>query len=276
MNRSERILDAQETLDIIKNGHYYNRHNEKIDIEILTQKAIQNAILYDLDSFKNLFEERDAILKKHARISTHFETSAETTLQATQRLKAIDDKIFCLNFASAKNPGGGFLGGAQAQEESLARSSALHPCISQMTGMYERNRRLKTCLYSDEMIYSPDVPVFKNDYGQLLDNFYTASFLTSPAVNVGALVESEKSQIDRVMLQRLDKILAIAVVKGYKTLILGAWGCGVFRNDPVKVAQYFKYHLTENPNYTGFFERVVFAIYSPNNDSKNLEPFKIF
>jgi len=72
-----------------------------------------------------------------------------------------------LNFASAKNPGGGFLGGGSAQEESLARSSGLFPCINQMQQMYETNRAYRSCLYTDHMIYSPRVPVFRDDEGYI-------------------------------------------------------------------------------------------------------------
>ena len=138
------------------------------------------------------------------------------------------------------------------------------------------NRKLETCLYSDNMIYSPKTPVFKTDSGDLLEKHYNISFLTSPAVNAGVVRDREKkniAKIDAVMLQRLDKILAIAVVKNYKTLLLGAWGCGVFRNNPTDVASYFKQQLCENPIYTDYFEKIVFAIYCPGKNKENLEAF---
>ena len=86
-------------------------------------------------------------------------------------------KTAVLNFASAKNPGGGFLGGSQAQEESLARSSALYGSLMTAWDYYEINRKSPNALYTDHIIYSPDVVVFRNDAGDLLDDPWTVSFI---------------------------------------------------------------------------------------------------
>src|SRR5262249_53317890 len=146
---------------------------------------------------------------------------------------------------SAKYPGGGFLGGARAQEESLARSSGLYPCIAQMRGMYEANKQFGSCLYTDHMIYSPRVPVFRDDEGGLLAQPYAVSFLTAPAVNAGAVKEHERALVEPTMFARMEKLLSVAVVRRQHTLVLGAWGCGVFKNDTARVAQAFRRHLVE-------------------------------
>ena len=46
----------------------------------------------------------------------------------------------------------------------------------------------------------------------------------------------------------------------HRTLILGGWGCGVFQNDPQEVAGMFDSWL-RHPDFSGYFEDVVFAIY---------------
>ena len=115
--------------------------------------------------------------------------TGETTLAAAERLAEF--RPLCLNFASAKNPGGGLLSGSQTQEESLARSSGLYATLLPMTELYAYNRHLGTSLYSDYMIYSPDVPVFRSDSGLLLEVPYLASFITAPAVNAGAVEKNE-------------------------------------------------------------------------------------
>src|SRR6185437_10556724 len=97
------------------------------------------------------------------------------------------DRVLALNFASARHPGGGFLKGSQAQEESLARASGLYACIAPLRGMYDANHRFRSCLYTDHLIYSPDVPVFRADNDSLLDHPYPVSFVTAPAVNAGAV-----------------------------------------------------------------------------------------
>lgn len=151
-------------------------------------------------------------------------------------------------FCIRQKSGGGFLGGSQAQEESLARSSALYPCISQMEEMYQHNRKLRSCFYSDYMIYSPDVPVFRDDQGMLLEKPYQVAFLTAPAVNAGVVREREPEQVNRigeVMLERIRYILSLAVQNGVEHLVLGAYGCGVFRNKPEEVAVWFKRVLVD-------------------------------
>jgi uncharacterized protein (TIGR02452 family) len=276
IDRLKRIAAANETVAIIESGNYRNSEGKRIDIQSDTQFSIQNSQLFKANEFDTLFSERNQILSNAVKVKTVFEITEETTLEAAERLIQMHSPIFCLNFASAKNPGGGFLTGAQAQEESLARSSALYPCIAQMKAMYSDNKHRNTCLYSDDMIYSPDVPVFRKDNGDLLDAYYKLSFLTSPAVNAGVVREREKNnieKIDDVMLMRLEKLLSIAVVKGYKTLLLGAWGCGVFRNNPNDVTNYFKHQLIDNQLFSGYFDKVIFAVYSSSKPNKNIVPF---
>ncbi|MDY6897282.1 MAG: TIGR02452 family protein, partial [Cyanobacteriota bacterium] len=209
-----------------------------------------------------------------------FEINNETTLNAANRLvnQGGFEKVLCLNFASAKNPGGGFLNGSQAQEESLARATGLYPCIYQMTEMYEKNRHYGSCLYLDDMIYSPQVPVIRDDDDKLLDKPFFISILTVPAVNAGAVRKNGKKQeinkIESTMLQRTENLLSVAAIHNYKTLVLGAWGCGVFKNNPEDVARYFYYHLTENSKLTGLFEKIVFAVLDNTKDENIINAFK--
>lgn len=274
MNRLERIAAATETLKIIERGQYENRLGKTVDIADVAETAIRESQLLAPADFPALLAERDALTIAHT--TTRFSVQNETTLQAAARLAQYSNKVFCLNFASAKNPGGGFLTGAQAQEESLARSSALYPCTVQMQEMYRTNRATRTCLYTDYMIYSPAVPVFRNDDGELLDTFFTASFLTAPAVNAGVVRAQEKDKIEQirpVMMARTEKVLSIALTKGYRHLVLGAWGCGVFQNDPAEVAACFSEHLKENPVFRNVFEEVVFAVLDHSPDQRIIRPF---
>jgi uncharacterized protein (TIGR02452 family) len=95
-----------------------------------------------------------------------------------------------LSFASARHPGGGFLISASAQEERLCRASALYACLSACLQSYEYHRVHSDPFYSDRVIYSPAVPVFRTDRGTLLDNPYTVSFITSAAPNAGVIRRS--------------------------------------------------------------------------------------
>lgn len=170
------------------------------------------------------------------------------------------------------------MGTRQAQEESLARATGLYPCISQMMAMYEKNRYYGSCLYLDDMIYSPQVPVIRDDNDELLNKAFLISILTAPAVNAGAVrnkgKKQEIKQIESTMLQRTEKLLSVAAVNNYQVLVLGAWGCGVFKNNPDDVARYFHYHLIENPLFNGLFAKVVFAVLDKTKDESVINAFR--
>mgnify|MGYP003880738005 FL=1 len=207
-----------------------------------------------------------------------FETKIEvlncTSLEACHQLRGLNP--MCLNFASAKNPGGGFLGGSAAQEESLARSSALYPTLLRHQEYYNSNRAHGSCFYLDYMIYSPLVPVFRTDDGELLKEPELVSFLTAPAVNTGVVLNKEpkrEHEIPIVMAQRIDKVLSIALAQGHKHLVLGAWGCGVFRNDPVQIANLFAEALNSDKFATGF-ESIIFAVLDRKEPMHRFEAFR--
>jgi uncharacterized protein (TIGR02452 family) len=127
------------------------------------------------------------------------------------------------------------------------------------------------------MIYSPRVPVIRDDDGVLLDEPYCASFLTAPAVNAGTVRRNEPHNVDKIAptnIERMEKLLSVAVVHGHDTLILGAWGCGVSRNDPADVARWFYDHLVDNPIFQGRFKKVVFAITDWSDERRFIGPLE--
>jgi uncharacterized protein (TIGR02452 family) len=116
---------------------------------------------------------------------TFIEVTGESSLQAARRLGA--GPVAVLNFASARNPGGGYLNGAQAQEEALCRASALHTCLLRAREFYEHHRTHRDPFYTDRVIHSPAVPVFRDDRGALLDESFAAGFLTAAAPNASVV-----------------------------------------------------------------------------------------
>lgn len=267
MKKTSLIAFAEESIKISEKGNYVSASGKQVSIAKEQRQSVENSILYSPEDFKALFEKRDTLIQNKTPHDTVFEVKNETVLESITRIstEVPNEKIFVLNFASAKNPGGGFLNGAKAQEESIARSSGLHPSLMKHFKMYEINRKLTSCLYTDYMIYSPLVPVFRNDEGKLLDTPLQASILTSPAVNAGVVrrqgTQEEIDAINDTMLARTEKVLSVALMHGYEYLILGAWGCGVFQNIPMDVANFFKFHLTENSTFKGMFKKVAFAVY---------------
>ncbi len=271
MDRTYRTAIAQETMEIIEQGSYRNRDGSVATIAGQMARALAGTRLYRPEDFP---EEIPPSARGRQTIA---EVTGETSLEASARLVR-DESLaaLCLNFASARTPGGGFLKGSQAQEESLARSSGLYPTLLRMKAMYDYHRSHDTALYSDHMIYSPEVPVFRKDAGELLDAPYPLSFLTSAAVNAGVLLQNEPESAGRirdVMARRMHRALWVARQHGHETLVLGAWGCGVFQNDPEMIAELFYEALGPGGIFSGDFSRIVYAVYDPSSDKSIFNTF---
>lgn len=270
MKRSTRALIAKDTLAILKKGHYQNSLGKTIHFAKAQKAAEQQTVLYEPQQLLNLIGKP---LPPPPYTTTEFVVNALSTLDAARKEYTINEKIVCLNFASAKNPGGGFLNGSQAQEESIARATGLYTCQLKAEYYYKENRKFSSCLYTDHIIYSPKVPIIKDEEGRLLDEPSFCSIITAPAVNAGAVKRNEPNNVKKInsfMQRRMDMVLSICKEKQYDTLILGAWGCGVFQNDPATIADLFKELLMGK--YNNQFKRVVFAIYA--KDERFIKPFQ--
>jgi uncharacterized protein (TIGR02452 family) len=270
MKQSRRIEIAKETLEILEKGFYNNGQGEKVDIILIQKNAVDNTQLFKPEALEALLSNT----KKENNYQTQYEVTNETTCDAARRLvsEGVQD-VMALNFASAKNPGGGFLGGALAQEECIARASGLYPSLLTAMEYYTYHRNLDTCLYSDHMIYSPAVPIIKDEGGSELDEPVCVTIITSPAVNAGVVRRSEENNIEKIiprMRVRVEKLLALCQNKKHTTLVLGAWGCGVFQNDPEDIAQLFLEALTGK--FANQFQRVVFAV--KTDKESIIEPFR--
>ena len=237
---------ARDTVDITERGGYRGPAGE-VSIAGPVARAVAGTRLYlPGDELP-----RPAPLPRPPAI----EVTDESSLAATRRLGG---DVACLNFTSARNAGGGFRNGAQAQEESLARGSAIYPCLLAAGDFYAYHRAQPSLLYSDRVIYAPEVPVFRDDKGTLLPAAYPVTFLTAAAPNRAAIAREQPhllAEVPGVLARRAARVLRIAAAHGHRRLVLGAWGCGVFGNDPVVVADAFATALAAGP----WFERVVFA-----------------
>lgn len=273
-SRSNRRVIANQTVEILESGAY-EFAGQTISIQPHLARAVAGTKLYRPDAGQQLAAELTPPASPQA---TQFRVDNCTTFAAVRRLLAegTSDPV-CLNFASAKNPGGGFLGGSQAQEECLARASALYATLLTALPYYEANRAQRSSLYTDHLIYSPQVPVFRDDDDQLLAEPYATSIITSPAVNAGAVATNqphEIAQIEPVMRERLAHVLSVAIAHGHDAIVLGAWGCGVFRNDPAHVAQWMHEALTQDRRFVGAFACVDFAVLDFTEGQRTYEAFR--
>ena len=181
-----------------------------------------------------------------------------TVIAACLELSTKVDDLCALNFASAKNPGGGFLRGANAQEESICRVSGLYLCL-EASPMYDLNRRDNNrTLYAHSGIYSPRVPITKNDSGVPQDDPVCVSFVSVPAVNRKVAMQKKvpTGVIDKTMYDRMDYCLRLMARHKHRNIILGSYGCGVFGNDLQTVLRGFKKLL--RTKYSSHFDQVYF------------------
>jgi uncharacterized protein (TIGR02452 family) len=254
---------AEKTQRAVAAGRYPAPSGAEVDLAPAIAAARARTVLHELG---------EPLRPPERRGPTRITVVAESTNQAIARLGTTPGHVAALNFASAKNPGGGWLGGARAQEESIARASALVACLDAQPAHYQRNRGQRSALYLDLAIFSPGVPFFRDDDGAWLERPILASIITAAAPNVSALRQHQSPDLARVettLRRRARFVLDVAAHHGVERLILGAWGAGVFGNDPVLVADSFAVPLLGD--LAGVFTEVVFAILggpgAPNHDA---------
>ncbi|RCH65755.1 TIGR02452 family protein [Streptomyces sp. SDr-06] len=260
---------ARHTVEITDTGRYESENGRAVSIAAPLAAALAGTTLHGPEPLA-VTPDRDR--------ATRIEVTGESSLDAARRMVGESpERVAVLTFASARNPGGGFLNGAQAQEEALCRSSALYATLLRAPDIYARHRADRDVFYTDRVIHSPGVPVFRDDRGRLLDTPYLAGFLTSPAPNAGVIARRTPEAAHRVgpvLDARAGRVLETAVLHGYRRLVLGAWGCGVFRNDPARVAAAFRDHLTGEGRFAGHFDEVVFAVLDRTREQSTLRAFE--
>lgn len=197
-----------------------------------------------------------------------------TTIEATLFFKQDnpDKKVGILNFASATNPGGGVTKGANAQEESLCRVSTLYDCLNNqvvMDGFYNPNRESGDSLHTDTCIYTPDVAIIKSDRAVPLDKPVYVDVISCSAPNLRdkpsndynpgdkTRVDINEEELLDLHIKRANQIFRVAIDNNIDILIIGAFGCGAFKNNPRIVAKAYKI-ITDK--YIDRFDLVVYAI----------------
>ena len=267
MNRESLRKLAEETLEVLRTGSYITKSGASVVLRTELDRAarathLHRPIDFPLTLPEPRFGQPPAIT-----------VTNETTGVAAARVVSAGP-VCALNFASAKKPGGGFLSGAVAQEEDLTRCSGLYPCLLAQADYYEQNRHANA-MYSDHIIYSPAVPFFRDDQLMLLAKPFLCSIITAPAPNASAIERSDtpdvRAALRQCLRERALKVLQVAAAAGEERLVLGAWGCGVFKNAPPDVSEAFDLALQR---MAGYFREIVFAVYDHTPEQSNLNAFK--
>ena len=264
---------AKQTAEILQR-RAFELNGSVVDLGAMIDHCVSNTVCF------GPHDELSVQPPDHLCALTRIEVTQETTLAACARICARQRQkkqrglsVACLNFASAVAPGGMFMDGTNTQEDALARSSALYASLgsNQALPMYQHNRSCHSVnrgLYSDAMIFSPAVPVFRDDEGSLHAP-YRVSVISAPAVDRPFCAGVPEWQIQQTMHNRARKILTVAVNNGVNHLILGAWGCGIFGHRATDIAQLFFSLLTQEP-----FQNRFVSVTFPMTESTLLKVFE--
>ena len=267
-----------ELITIFNDTDSLCRSNEKLTASIKETIAHQYVVT-----------ESDKVIKKPE--DHRFDTPAEVIVSQRRSFEAAkrysSERVCVLNFASSTHVGGGVTTGAGAQEECLCRCSTLYFAIGDnetKKNFHDTHyRQLKSgrmnSIYNDDCIYSPGITVFKSDteLPKLLpeNEWYNVDVITCAAPNLNSRYEKifiSDKVLKELHKKRAKRILDIAVSEGEDVIILGAFGCGAFRNPPDIVAQAYREVIDD---YKYDFKTIEFAVYCPpQRGSGNYHAFK--
>ena len=258
-------------------------YTEDPTLKAAVKKSRENTRLYSADEYPELSD--DPTRSGAMRVTKHKTFEAAMALHKEYP----DKKIAVLNFASASRPGGGVTNGSSAQEESLCRCSTLYATLNtkQMwQGYYDVNRNMHDVLHTDACIYSPGIVICKTDESipkrMKTEDFVTVDVISCAAPNLrnepankhnpetGKPIRIEPQKLYDLHLSRAKHILHIAAANDIDIIVLGAFGCGAFQNDPNIVAKAYRDALKE---YAKRFDVIEFAIYCRNYETENYDEF---
>lgn len=258
---------------------------------IKTDDELQAAVDHSKKHTKIFWEDDYPDFETSRTYDTQIAVSKDRSYQAAMRLKAEDEgsRVAVMNFANAFQPGGGVTSGASAQEECLCRTSTLYPLLNRRSlksTYYKHHHTLGTSKASDALIYTRDVVIIKTDTDlperMPRDQWTKVDIITVAAPDlrdkwnvhvplVGNGTYMNDAELFGYHVKRAIHVLTCAAAKGAEVLVLGAFGCGAFQNDPEVVARAYKVAIGEFPKV---FKKIEFAVFCPATDTRNYEVFK--
>ena len=273
-------MGREENVRVFRDTETQCKENKELANAVKTSTANQKLYLSSdlvVSTEKSKYEEKAKVIVSKKR---SYEAASAYAGQA----------VCVHNFASATTPGGGVVKGSNAQEECLCRCSTLYFCLNvpeMWSGFYTPHRMEQNPIHNDDCIYTPEVVVMKTDTENPImlsqNKWYKVNVITCAAPNLREKPSNKMNQSDgrkavkisdkellEIHEKRLTRILDIALAEGNKVIILGAFGCGAFENNPEVVARAAKNVIS---NYLNAFEIIEFAVYCTPRDEWN---YKIF
>ena len=278
----DNIQLLREALDIIRDG--YLAQGPRRCILKLSPEERREAIYLSPRRVAELKTETPEKVKYHSSERGGFDAVNQDSFTAAQELaksvqyrsdlswyrsgtlSADPNRVLVLNFANPDRPGGSVRQGGQGQEKGLCRKSTLLASLESEAAapFYAAHQAGASPLASDAILLSPNVEVFRDENNELLEEPFTVAVLScaAPRANTGAGPSGE--ELEKLLYDRIAGMLHVAAAYRYHYLVLGAWGCGAFGNDPGQIAQLFRRAFKElrrgDYRYHNYFRGVAFAV----------------
>lgn len=283
-DRSRELNMLKETEKILEQG-WYEKDGSRIDLK-LSQREMEEVHVYlpnDVKKYGNKKDFEPPYVFGRCGYGCENADSFSVARELVKHTYLYDKdipKLLVLNLANPVNPGGGVRRGAKAQEEDLCRCSSLLRSLecSHARKYYEYNKKLHSRMGSDALMITPQVEIFRDENGELLDEPVVVSVVTcaAPMVSYGKEGMSD-AEYEQMMYDRIEGLLKCAAYLGYKNLVLGAWGCGAFGNDAAVISDLF-YKVLKDLDYNGrgqkdLFRRIDFAVLDRTKEQYNYNEF---
>lgn len=238
--RDRKIEQLKEILAAFETGTY-ETENETARIRLREEQILEAEVFLPARIASLTLENAAAGKNGHCVFSCRNTDSYAMAMEMLEENP--DEPVLVLNLANPVNPGGGVRRGATAQEEDLCRKSSLLLNLEgeQALPYYAYNRSLNTYMGSDALIISPYVEIIRDPAGRLFSPSVIVSVMTcaAPMIRYG-LEGMTQEEYRRMLYGRIEGMMKCAAAKGYRRLVLGAFGCGAFANDAADVAPVFK------------------------------------
>lgn len=264
--------NKQRLIDIFEDTKKWYTTDQKLKEAVEQSQAAVH--IYKFDEYPDIssVENRENTVKVTVTRNRTFEAAYKVIVLEP------DKKVLVHNFASATNPGGGVERGCSTQEESLCRCSTLYPTLDTEFAWqeyYNYHRKRHDLLYTDTCIYSPNIKIIKADTMNAKrlpeEEWGTVDVITCAAPNLreAAATTSDKTVFE-LHKKRARHMFTIAASQGVDVIILGAFGCGAFKNKPEIVARAYK-DIIEEFKYK--FDKIEFAVYCKATETTNYNTF---
>ena len=265
MGKRVRIL--RETMKVAEDGFYFVEEKEvKLQVSF---EQIKEVRLYTPEQVAKL-PAQDMSGSEPSRITLRNQDTLEAAFELHQHKKETEKPVLILNFANPHRPGGGIRSKPGTQEEHLCVKTTVLCSLEteEAWPFYQTNLDCGTQAQTDAILFSPNTMVIRNPDLSLREDPFPVAVMTVSAPIASRMEESELPNLENILKGRIRGMLRAAAAEGYTHLVLGAWGCGNFGNDPELVAKLFHEALQ------GSFEEVPMAVFDNSEDQYRYSCFE--